>query len=138
MVPIYKGADRSIVGNYRPVSLTTVVCKQTGRVIGGYLRQVWETNGWLYGGQHGCRLGYSCESQVVTFCQDIANSLVEGVRTDAIIIDFSEAFDLVPHDRQLTKFAATGMDLRVVVWIKEFLLGRSQRVTVGGQLSEEV
>ena len=47
-------------------------------------------------------------------CQDIANSLDEGVRTDTIIIDFSEAFDLVPHDRQLTKIAATGMDLRVV------------------------
>jgi len=61
-------------------------------------------------------------------CQDIADSLDEGVRTDAIIIDFSKAFDLVPHDRQLTKIAATGMDLRVVVWVKEFLLGCSQRV----------
>jgi hypothetical protein len=30
------------------------------------------------------------------------------------------------------------VDLRVVVWVKEFLLGRSQRVRVDGQLSEEV
>ena len=37
----------------------------------------------------------------------------------------------------LTKIAATGVDLRVVVWVKEFLLGRSQRVRVDGQLSEE-
>ena len=37
--------------------------------------------------------------QVVTVCQDIADSLDEGVRTDAIIIDFSKAFDLVPRDR---------------------------------------
>ena len=58
---------------------------------------------------------YSCESQVVTVCQDIADSLDEGVRTDAIIIDFSKAFDLVPHDRLLTKIAASGVDLRVVV-----------------------
>ena len=28
--------------------------------------------------------------------------------------------------------------MRVVVWLKEFLLGRSQRVRVDGQLSEEV
>jgi hypothetical protein len=55
------------------------------------------------------------------------NSLDEGVRTDATIIDFSKAFDLVPHDRLLTKIAATGVDLRVVVWVKEFLLGRTQR-----------
>jgi hypothetical protein len=30
------------------------------------------------------------------------------------------------------------VDSRVVVWIREFLLGRTQRVRVGGQLSEEV
>ena len=88
--------------------------------------------------QHGFRPGYSCESQVVTVCQDIADSLDEGVRTDAIIIDFSKAFDLVPHDRLLTKIAATGVDSRVAVWVKEFLLGRTQRVRVDGQLSEEV
>jgi hypothetical protein len=107
-------------------------------VIAGYLKQVWEMSEWLYEGQHGFRPGYSCESQVVTVCQDIADSLDEGVRTDAIIIDFSKAFDLVPHDRLLTKIAETGVDLRVVVWIKEFLLGRSQRVRVDGQLSDEV
>ena len=59
--------------------------------------------------------GYSCESQDVTVCQDIADSLDEGVRTDAKIIDFSKAFDLVPHDRLRTKIARTGVDLRVVV-----------------------
>lgn len=62
----------------------------------------------------------------------------EGIRTDAVIIDFSKAFDLVPHDRLITKIAATGVDLRVVLWVKEFLLGRSQRVRVEGQLSHEV
>ena len=60
------------------------------------------------------------------------------VRTDAIIIDISKAFDLVPHDKLLTKIASTGVDLMVVVWVKEFLLGRSQRVRVDRQLSEEV
>ena len=36
------------------------------------------------------------------------------------------------------KTANPGVDSRVVVWIKEFLLGHTQRVRVGGQLSEEV
>ena len=130
VVPIYKGGDRSVVGNYRPVSLTSVVCKRMEHVIAGYLSQVWEMRVSMVLDQ-GTR-------QVVTVCQDIADSLDEGVRTDAIIIDFSKAFDLVPNDRLLTKIAATGVDLRVVVWVKEFLLGRSQKVRVDGQLSEEV
>ena len=126
------------VGNYGPLSLTLVAGQQMEHGIAGYLKQVWEMSGWLYEGQHGFRPGYSCESQVVTVCQDIADSLEEGVRTDAIIIDFSMAFSLVPHDRLLTKITATRVDLRVAVWVKEFLLGRSQRVRVDRQVGEEV
>jgi hypothetical protein len=81
----------------------------------------------MFEGQHGFRPGYSCESQVVTVCQDIADSLDNGGRIDAIIIDFSKVFDLVPHDRLLTKITASGVDSRVVIWIREFLLGRTQR-----------
>jgi len=98
-----------------------------GHVIAGYLRQVWEMSGWLYEGQQSFRPGFSCKSQVVTVCQDIADSLDGGVTADAKIIDFLKAFDLVLHDRLLTKIAGTGVDLRVVVWVKELLLGRSQR-----------
>jgi hypothetical protein len=75
---------------------------------------------------------------VITVYQDIADSLDNGSSTDAIIIDFSKAFDLVPHDRLFTKIAASGVDSRVVIRIREFLLGRTQRVRVGGHLSEEV
>jgi hypothetical protein len=57
---------------------------------------------------------------------------------DAIIIDFSKAFHLVPHDRLLTKLASSGVDSRVVVWVRAFLVGRTQRIRVGGQLIEKV
>jgi len=42
--------------------------------------------------------------------------------------------ELIPE--QIPKYS--GVDSRVVVWIREFLLGRTQRVRVGGQLSAEV
>jgi len=45
VVPFYKGGDRSIIGNYRPVSLTSVVCKNMEHVIAGYQRKVWEKVG---------------------------------------------------------------------------------------------
>ena len=65
-------------------------------------------------------------------------SLDEGAGIDAIIIDFSKVFDLVPHDRLLRILAASAVDSRVVVWVREFLLCRTQRVRVGGRLSKEV
>ena len=90
----------------------------------------------MYEGQHGFRPGYSCESQVITVYQDIADVLDNGDRIDAIIVDFSKAFELVPHGRMLVKIANSGVDARVVAWMREFLLGRMQRVRVRGELSE--
>jgi hypothetical protein len=52
VIPTHKGGDRSLVMNYRPVSLTSVVCKQMEHAIASYLRQVWDKNEWLYEGQH--------------------------------------------------------------------------------------
>ena len=63
-------------------------------------------------------------------CQDIADSLDEGIGIVAIIIDSSEAFGLVTHSRLLMKLAASGVDSRVVVWVREFLVGRTHRVRV--------
>ena len=138
VIPIYKKGDRALVSNYRPISLTSVVCKQLEHAIAGYIRHQWEMNKWLHERQHGFRPGYSCESQLVTVCQDLAEALDDGGRIDSIIIDFTKAFDLVPHDRLITKIAGSGLDGRVLGWIRDFLTGRSQRVRVDGHLSEEI
>jgi hypothetical protein len=47
VVPIYKGSNRSLVSNYKPVSLTWVVCKQMEHVkrVASYLRKIWDKNG---------------------------------------------------------------------------------------------
>ena len=85
-----------------------------------YLKEVWDRNDWLHEGQYGFRPGFSCESQVISVCRDtdIADSLGNGARLDTIITDFSKIFYIVPHYRLLTKFAASGVELRVVVWIR--------------------
>jgi len=55
-----QGGDRTLVTNYRPFSLTSVVCKQMEHVIASYLMKVCVKNDWLYEGQHGFRPGF-CE-----------------------------------------------------------------------------
>jgi len=78
------------------------------------------------------RLCYSLWYNETTIA-DIADSLDNGARIDALIVDFSKAFDLLPHGRLLAKIANS-----VVVWIREFLVGRTQRVSVEVKLSKEV
>ena len=129
-----QGGDRSLVTNYRPVSLTSVVCKQMEHVIASYLRKVWDKNDRLYKVQHGFTSGYFCESQVITVYQDIADTMDNGDMIDAIVIDFSKAFDLVPDDRLLMKIVNSGVDSRVVAWERELLLGctQSRRAIIRG------
>jgi hypothetical protein len=57
---------------------------------------------------------------------------------DAIVIDFSKAFDLVPHNSLHRKVSKTVVELRVVKWIRNFLSGHSQRVRIDRHQSEEV
>ena len=49
-------------------------------------------------------------------------------RIDAIVIDFSEAFGLVPHVWLLMKIVISGLGSTVVAWVRELLLGRTKRV----------
>ena len=90
-----------------------------------------------YEGHDGFRPGYSCKNQVVMVFQGIVDSLDKADRTDAITVDISKPLRLVPHDRLIMKIAAPGVGMRVVVWVKKFLLGRSQskRATIGGSQS---
>jgi hypothetical protein len=49
--------------------------------------------------------------------------------SETITYRFSKAFSLVPHDQLLMKLVASGVDSRVVVWVREFLVGHTQRVS---------
>jgi len=56
----------------------------------------------------------------------------EGKAVDVIYLDFSKAFDTVPHSILLEKPADRGLDGCTLRWIKNWLNGRVQRVVVNG------
>lgn len=62
----------------------------------------------------------------------------KGKQTDLIILDFSKAFDKVPHQRLLGKLDHLGIRGHTYMWIKAFLEGRTQQVVVDGTKSEEI
>jgi hypothetical protein len=139
VTPIYKGGDKGQIENYRPVSLTSVVCKILEKIIAQCFWDFWESTNWLSDFQHGYRKGHSCETQLLGFCQEIADSIDEGIEVDAIVVDLSKAFDKVDHDRLLEKMLKLPsiVDSRVYFCVEHFLKGRSQKVKVGEMCSEE-
>ncbi len=128
VVPIFKSGDRTVLANYRPVSLTSVVCKLMEHLITNYeIRQEWEQKEWLFQGQHGFRNDFSCDSQMVSLFQDIADEVDDSGRVDTVIVDFAKAFDVVPHDKLVHKLLQSGIDTRVVAWIVELLRDRNRK-----------
>ena len=56
-------------------------------------------------------------------------------QVDVAVLDFSKAFDVVPHQRLLRKLRHCGIDGLTLAWIDSFLNGRYQRVIVDGVCS---
>jgi ribonuclease P/MRP protein subunit RPP40 len=56
---------------------------------------------------------------------------------DIFYLDFAKAFDKVPRQRLLAKLRAKGIDKGIVDWNEDWLTGRTQRVSVQGEQSEE-
>ena len=107
----------------------------TGKHILGYL----EEHGILTDLQHGFRTGRSCETQLITTFQDIASAYnKKGSQIDIAVLDFSKAFDTVPHDGLLSKLKHYGIDDKIWTWISNFLKQRKQRVVVDGIQSDLV
>ena len=55
-----------------------------------------------------------------------------NLQVDAAILDFSKAFDKVPHSRLLYKLNYYGIRRDVLHWLESFLNGRTQQVIVEG------
>ena len=83
--------------------------------------------------QHGFRNGMSCETQLIEAMNDWTSTLNKGKgQIDVILLDFSKAFDVVPHQRLLLKLRNYGITGKTNAWINAFLTGRSQEVVVNG------
>jgi hypothetical protein len=56
----------------------------------------------------------------------------EGKKIDAILLDFSKAFDKVPHNRLLLKLDHYRIRGNTLQWIRHFLTDRTQQVLLEG------
>jgi hypothetical protein len=132
VTPIHKKGKRTDPQNYRPVSLTSIACKTLEHIIVSNLMKFLDVNNILLENQHGFRHNRSCETQLFMAIHDIAEALNSHLQTDIVILDFSKAFDKVPHERLLHKLKYYGIEGNLCSWIRTFLTNRQQRVVLDG------
>ena len=131
VTPIYKKGSRNLPENYRPISLIAILCKIMEScirdVIVRHLEQKLQS-----AKQHGFISGRSTTTQLLYYLDECMKTIAEGGVVDAIYLDFSKAFDTVPHRRLVGKLEAYGIQGHVLKWICGFLKGRTQEVIVNG------
>ena len=86
--------------------------------------------------QHGFRSKHSCESQLLITTDEFIRNFESKTQADVVVLDFSKAFDVVPHQRLLHKLDHYGIRGTTLNWIQNFLTNRTQKVVVDGSSSE--
>lgn len=86
-----------------------------------------------------CHRGFvprkSCVTQLLTALHDLGKTLDAGHESDVLFLDFSKAFDSVPHNLLLHKLSLYGIGGPLHRWFSDYLHSRSQRVLIDGSFS---
>ena len=94
--------------------------------------------------QHGFRPKRSCLSNLLIFLEEVTSYIDKGYPVDVIYLDFSKAFDTVPHHRLISKLTTHGITGKTNRWIESWLTDSSmhtlcllrQRVCISGAESD--
>jgi hypothetical protein len=134
--PIYKKGDRKQAQNYRPVSLTSIICKLLERLVVDQIREHLENNYLASKEQHGFTTGKSTVTNLLEAMNLWTETLMHGTPVDILYLDYAKAFDTVPHVRLLRQVESFGIKGQALDWITSFLTGRRQKVRVNKDESQ--
>ena len=132
---LLKKGDKNLPSNYRPVSLTSVICKIMEKLVRKKIVSHMDKHDLFSDKQYGLIQGRSTSLQLLKVLDQWTSILDEGGTIDAVYMDFMKAFDKVPHGRLIHKLEAYNISIKTCKWVKEFLSDRRQRVCVNGNYS---
>ena len=109
ITPLYKKDEKCLASNYRPISLTSIICKIIESIIKDDLMSYVCNNNIITSLQHGFLTGSSCQSNLLIMLICLTEAIDRGTINDVIYLDFAKAFDSVPHNRLIYKLSKYGI-----------------------------
>ena len=121
VVPIYKKGDKCNTSNYRPISLLPFISLVFERHVNLHLKLYLENYNLLYGRQSGFRTNYSCQTASIRILDDWISAIDKNGIVGTLLIDLSNAFDIVNHYILLQKLELYGFHSSAVKWFSSYL-----------------
>ena len=118
------------MGNYRPVSLTSVIGKILESIIKDEIVEYLEVHDKIGLSQYSFIKGTSLSDKYIRIFEEVTRKLDKGEPVDGIYLDFQKAFDKVLHRRLLNKLRALGVKGKFLAWIEGWLTGKRQRLVL--------
>ena len=133
---IHKKGSKTKAQNYRPVSLTCVLCKVLESIIRDEIIKHMKGNNLFSPKQFGFIAGRSTVLQLLNVLDIWTEILDQGGSLEVIYCDFMKAFDKVPHKRLIFKIEKYGITGNILGWVNSFLSCRTQCVSIQNTFSE--
>eukprot|EP00061_Rhincodon_typus_P011696 g36916.t1 len=115
VMPLFRKGGRQKMGNYRLVSLISVVGKMLESIIKEKIARHQDRIYPIGQTQHGFTKGRSCLTNLLEFYENIIHAVDNGDPVDVVYLDFQKAFDKVPHKRLLHKIKKVGLQVQQVI-----------------------
>ena len=107
---MHKKGLKASIENYRPVSITSVICKMMESIIRDKLVSHMLNANLFADEQYGFVPNKDCMTNLLLELEDWAEALEFGYDIDLIYTDFAKAFDSVPHNRLLLELKSLGIE----------------------------
>jgi hypothetical protein len=137
IIPLHKKHDKCNVENYRPISITSILCKTLERIIVVNLNKFLIKNNLINENQFGFLKFRSTNTNLIVSFEDWYEAISIGNKIDVIYIDFKKAFDSINIEILLSKIHNIGVRGKLFNWIKNFLNNRKFQVKIENSLSSE-
>ena len=134
IIPLFKKGSRNMSVNYRPVSLTSVICQLLETIMRDHMMAGMKHK-LINPSQDGFLKAKSCLTNLLCFLEEITKWVDDGSLVDVIYLDFQKAFDNVLHQRLILKLKSHGMGNSIINWIEQWLIDRRQSVVMDGEVS---
>ena len=104
--PNPKGGSKAIVANFRPVALTSIICKAMEKILCSAIMSHLMANKLITEQQHGFVKGRSCQTNILLCLEKWTEIVDAGNSVDVAYFDYAKAFDKVSHRLLLVKLKA--------------------------------